>query len=314
MIENIPDPNGDPTAGEPDGNPELDKSGDDDDNSIRALVEAQLAEGDASPAKDPSTTPDPSDDGADAPTVDDAPAAPQSWTEAERETWADMPDLARDAISRREKEYQAGLKSDAELQKVVAPLGDQLAGSGVHVDQYIQGLIAGDQFISSQPLDAALKIIERHNLADQVTDRLSNPAASVQPAQAGESQRIAELEARLEYSDQLAAATREWDAFVGEHPDAAGLTEVIASKIGADPRLSYGEAYEQAKTLISSFNGTDATALEAAKVAAATKASGKGKTLDLPRGRSGSTPPTGSTGNLRDDIAEAMRGQGIRQH
>lgn len=301
----------------------IDETPDEGDNSIRAQIEAQLSESDAPADSAAEPTPEPSDDGAVAPTVDDAPSGPQSWTEDERQSWDDIPEAARDAISRREKEYHAGLKSDAELQKVLHPVSERLDGTGVHVDQYIDGLIKGDQFISKNPLSAVMQIIQRHNLADQVATHFGGDAPSnVTPsAGSGDTDRIAQLEQQIavgrqqsDYDREVAAAGREWDAFKSspEHSDAEDLREVIAAKIGANPALSYGQAYEAAKMLVGNLNGKTAKTTEAAAIAKSTRSSSKGAKLDLPRGRSDTSSPSASSGDLRDDIAKAMHGAGLR--
>ena len=282
------------------------------DNSIRTLIEAQLADADAPPEDAEGSEDQPDDDGAETPTVDDG-KPPASWTEAEREAWADLPEAARDAITRRERDYQHGLKSDAELQKVIAPLAERLQDSGVHVDEYIGNVLKADAYINEQPLQAVVNIIQKYGIADQLAPYFngdgSQPTAT---ASAGESERIAQLEQQVRDQAELQHYTREWDAFKAEHPDAEGLREVIASKIGANPQLNYEGAYKQAKELISSFNGSVAQATEAQRIAASTKASGKAKRLDLPRGKAETAHRPASTGNLRDDITEAMRAVGLR--
>ncbi len=286
-----------------------------DDTSIRAQVLAALEE--QSPPDQAVQAPDtPSDDGPDEATVaeDDAPQPPQSWTAAERETWEELPQTARDAISRREREFQAGLKSDAELQKVIAPLAERLKDTDVHVDQYVGTLMQADEYIRSNPLGAVAHLIQQYDLHDQVAKHFGGKASRTEPEAApAESDRIAQLEQQLAYQSQLAQAQREWDSFVATHPDANDLREVIASKLGANPNLTYASAYEQARELVSSFNGTRAQQIEAASVEAATKASAKAGKLKLPSGRAaGSAPASGSSGDLRDDIVAAMRSAGVR--
>lgn len=304
------------TETEPDA-PTIDKPDEQDENSVRALLEAQLSDSTESPADTPDSKPDddPDADKADVPIVaDEPPKAPQSWTEAEREAWAELPEVARDAISRREGEYQAGLKSDAELQKVIAPLADGLKGTGVHADQYIQGLITGDKYIRTNPLDAVLEIVQRHGLSDQLTARLSEtpPPTLSNADDSGSAQKIADLEQRIAYNAAVSDYSRQWDAFVIEHPDAKDLREVIAAKVGANPNLEYSEAYKQAKELVSSINGEAAKSTEAKTVKASTKASTKAAKLSLPRGKSDSGTAPASTGNLREDIETAMRDMGYR--
>ncbi len=308
MSENTSDPSGDQT----DADTTFDKSSDRDDTSIRALIAAQLAESDDPPPAAPSD--EPAESGAETPTaIDEAsPAAPQSWTEAEREVWADLPETARDAISRREKDYQAGLKSDAELQKVIEPLAQRLDGSGIHVDQYIQGLLAADAYIDQNPGQAVLTLIQRHNLRDQIADALASATSDVPNVEDSEqSRRITDLETQLAYQQQLATAQREWDAFKADHPDAEQIREVIAAKITVDPRLTYAEAYDAAKELLGGLGGTSAADIEAATIEANVQRAEKGRRLNLPKGKSDSASPPASTGNLRDDIRAAMKTAGI---
>ena len=297
---------------------DVDKPDEQDENTIRALLQAQMSDSIESPADELKSKPDeePDTDKADVPSVADEPArAPQSCTEAEREAWTELPEVARDAISRREGEYQAGLKSDAELQKVIAPLTDGLKGTGVHADQYIAGLITGDKFIRTNPLDAVLEIVQRHGLTDQLTARLSETPSPPTPSNAddnGSAQKIADLEQRIAYNAAVSDYSRQWDAFVVEHPDAKELREVIAAKVGANPQLEYSEAYKQAKELVSNINGEAAKTTEAETVKASTKASTKATKLSLPRGKSDTGVAPASTGNLREDIEEAMRTMGYR--
>lgn len=292
-----------------------------DDTSIRSLLVDAMESDDSPDADDEETST--SEDGPESATSDDDddPQPPQSWTEAERATWEELPQSARDAISRREREYQAGLKSDAELQKVVAPLAERLEGTGVHPDQYFDRLLKAEQFIQQNPLGAVEHLIQQYGLRDQVAAKLggspspgSTSTGTPSKAQSPqESDRIARLEQEVRYNAELAAATAEWEAFKKDNPDAVGLREVMAAKMGANPRLSYADAYKEAKELVTTVAGSSARDDEAARIAAATASAGKGKRLELPRGRSTATGRSNeSTGNLRDDIANAMREAGGR--
>ena len=159
-------PNGDETVAESVENTEST-----DDNDIRELLAAQLAESEDPPQDEESEqhSEEPSEDGAESPTVeDDVPVIPQSLTQEEREAWNETPQPVRDAFSRREKEFQAGLKSDAELQKVITPLAERLEGSGVHVDQYVQNLLRADEAITQNPLGVVMSIVQKHGLQDQL--------------------------------------------------------------------------------------------------------------------------------------------------
>lgn len=291
-----------------------------DDTSIRSFLIDAMESDDSPDADDDGTSS--SDDGPEQVTADDDdPKPPQSWTEAERATWDELPQSARDAVSRREREYQAGLKSDAELQKIVAPLAERLEGTGVHPDQYFDRLLKAEQFITQNPLGAVEHLIKQYDLHDQLAAKFGGGASpgststgTPKPAQSPqESDRIAKLEAEVRYNAELAVATAEWNTFKGEHPDAVELREVMAAQMGADPRLSYADAYAKAKELVTRVAGSSARDSEAARIAAATQSAGKGRRLELPKGRSTSTGRSNeSTGNLRDDIANAVREVGGR--
>ena len=285
----------------------LDNEPTNDDNSIRELLTAQLESQD--PPTEPDATPDePPEDGAEAPTVeDDAPAPPQSWTEAERESWQDLPETARDAISRREKEFQAGLKSDAELQKVLAPLAEQLSGTGTHVDQSVQGLLQADRFIDENPLQAVQTLINKYGLADQVASQFNDA-----PTQTHSSDEIAQLRQEVNYEREVAAETRKWNSFTAEHPDAPQYAEVIASKIQANPSLTYEGAYEQAKELVTGLAKSNKATAEAARINGQTKAAAKANALNLPKGKTGNNAPVESNGSLRDDLTENARKLGFK--
>lgn len=279
------------------------------DNSIRAILERELA-AQATPEADEESTEETSSDEAVEPIADDdaEPLPPRSWTEAERAVWGELPRAAQDAISRRERAYQAGLKTDAEVRKVIEPLAERLQGTGVHPDQYLQNLLVADRFITDRPLEAALAIIQRHGLTEQIADRLKGYVSEDDaPQRSNESARIAELEAQLRYQAAYQSAAREWDEFARTHPDAVELKEVIASKIGANPSISYADAYAESVKLVRKFNGSIAQAQEAAEIDASTKAAAKGKRLNLPKGQSSAPAKPTSTGNLNEDIRAAWR-------
>lgn len=307
------DPDGELSTSDENVTEQVDNAAEVDDNSIRALLDAQMGQdSEEPPAPDAEPAPDDSDLEAAEPIEPDASEPPQSWTAAEREAWAEVPEAAKAAMHRREQDFQAGLRTDAELRKVLAPLEERLQGTGVHPDQYVSQLLEADSYIDQQPLQAALAILEKHQLLDQARDVLSQAPVQERPAASDESARIAELEQRIEYQSAVAAATREWDLFTVEHPDALELREVIASKIGAKPGLSYADAYAEAKALVSKVSGQANKASERARISASTKAAGKAGRLTLPRGSSDAPPQQASTGNLREDLEAARRSLGIR--
>ena len=308
MNEQVTDPSGDATDAELD-NPALDNPESNDDNSIRELLAAQLESDDPPAAEEGSSDDESEKNGAETPTVEDDPLAPpQSWTAAEREAWQDLPDTARDAITRREKEYQAGLKSDAELQKVIEPLAEQLDGTGVHVDQYVNGLLQADRYIDQNPLQAVQTLIQKYNLADQ----LNLPAnAAPQTPQGDSDDRVAQLEQQIRYQAEVTAETQKWNSFVAEHPDAPQYAEVMASKIQANPQLTYQSAYDQAVELVTGVAKTSKAAQEAARINGQTAAANKANKLNLPKGKTGVNAPVESSGSVRDDLLATARKAGL---
>lgn len=305
MSEEVIVPNGDATDAESVENTEVS-----DDNDIRELLAAQLAESDDPPqGEETSSTEEPSEDGAESPTVeDDVPVIPQSLTQEEREAWNETPQSVRDAFSRREKEFQAGLKSDAELQKVITPLAERLEGSGVHVDQYVENLLKADSYITQDPLGAVMSIVQKHGLQDQLAQHLQPQQPTQQGQAPAEDSRIADLEFKIAVSEE----TAKWNAFVAQHPDAGQMNELIAAKIGANPNLTYESAYNQAKEMLGKLTGNDAAATEAANIDKATKQASKANRLNLPKGRSGTGTPQESSGSLRDDLEANARKLGMR--
>ena len=292
----------------------VDNVADQDDNSIEALLNAaMMPDPDETPADTDETAPDDTDDEADEPITSDASAPPRSWTAAERDAWQEMPESARAAVQRRERDYQAGLRTDAELRKVLDPLVERLQGTGVHADQYVQNLLQADQYIEQQPLQAALAIIEQHGLIDQARQILSGAKSEAErPANSNESRQIAELREQLALQAATAHWSREWDRFVNANPDAEALREVIAAKVGANPALTYADAYAEAKQLVTKLNGSTAKAAERARIEGGAKASQKASRLNIPRGRSDAPPARQSTGSVEDDIEHAFRSLGIR--
>lgn len=307
MNEEVIVPNGDATDAESVENTEVS-----DDNDIRELLTAQLAESEDQPPEQESeqqSEEQTSEDGAESPTVeDDVTAAPQSWTEDEREAWEDVPQSVRDAVQRTEKEHQKAIRSDAELQKVITPLAERLEGSGVHVDQYVENLLKADNYITQDPLGAVMSIVQRHGLQDQLAQHLQPQQPTQQGQAPAEDSRIADLEFKIAVSEE----TNKWNAFVAEHPDAGQMNELIAAKIGANPNLTYEGAYNQAKEMLGKLNGNDAAANEAANIEKATKQTNKANRLNLPKGRSGSGTPQESSGSLRDDLEANARKLGMR--
>ena len=305
MNEEVNVPNGDATDAESVENTEVS-----DDNDIRELLAAQLAESEDPPLdEEASSTEEPSEDGAESPTVeDDVPVIPQSLTAEEREAWNETPQSVRDAFSRREKEFQAGLKSDAELQKVIAPLAERLEGSDVHVDQYVEKLLQADDYITQNPLGAVMSIVQRHGLQDQLVQHLQPQQPAQQGQAPAEDDRIADLEFKIAVNEE----TAKWNAFVAQHPDAGQMNELIAAKIGANPNLTYESAYNQAKEMLGKLTGNDAAATEAANIDKATKQASKANRLNLPKGRSGTGTLQESSGSLRDDLEANARKLGMR--
>lgn len=308
MIDEASVPSGDETAAE-----SVENTEETDDNlSIRALLETELekSEDPSPPAETQSESSEAApEDGAETPTVEDAPPAPPvSWTESEREAWQELPESVQHAVSRREKEFQAGLKSDAELQKVVAPIAEQLEGTGMHVDQYVDTLIKADRYIDQNPLDAVLNIVQKHGLQDQLAQRL-NPSDNT-PTQSRDE--VAQLRAEMQYKDEVNRHANEWSQIQAKHPDAVELQEVIIGQLTANPNWSIQQGYEAAKNLVDGLTKGQRAAAEASDINAKTTAAQKANRLNLPKGKTGNVAPPASTGNLRDDIREAARQTGVK--
>lgn len=278
-----------------------------DDNSIRELLTAEFEKSDDPSQEAENDSEQSAEDGAEAPTVeDDTPAPPQSWTEAERQAWDELPESVQHAVSRREKEFQAGLKSDAELQKVIAPLAERLAGSGTHVDQYIENLLRADQMMNTNPQAVVDHLVAKYGLQTQSQQNPSDTASS------GQSDEIAQLRAEMAFQNQVNIETQNWNSLLAANPDAEQLKEVIVGQLSADPSLSIQQGYEKAKALVSGLAQGNAAAAEVAEINAKTKAAEKANRLNLPKGKTGNVAPPASTGNLRDDITQAARQHGVK--
>lgn len=318
MSERDNAPNGAETVEESTSDSDIANPADQDDTSIRAYLSAALgADSDEQPAEAPEDDEDadPTDDGAEQPTVaDDEDAPPQSWTADEREIWSELPESARDAIRRTDKAAQARMRTDAEVWKRLEPLQQQLEGSGVHVDQYLDGLLQADQYIQQRPLDAVLQIVQSHGLADQLRDALmgDDTPPSEPRRSAPTDDRGARAEAEVRQLRAELQAREQWQAFVAEHSDAEQLRKLIAAEITIDPRIDYATAYQRARETVSGLTAQDAQTAERNRISDATRAAGKGNALHLPRGRSAQPPPNESTGNLREDIAIQLRKAGLR--
>lgn len=280
----------------------------DDNQDIRSLLAAELEKSeDPSPTAEASAPDNESaDTGPDAATVeDDTPKPPQSWTEDERQTWDDLPETVQHAVSRRETEFQAGLKSDAELQKVITPLAERLEGSGTHVDQYIQNLLNADRMITENPQAVVDQLVAKYGLT-------TSSQNSSDPAPSGTSDEIAQLRAEMQFQQDVNVHTQEWNSLMASNPDAEQLKEVMVGQMTTNPSLSITQAYQASRTLVDGLaKGTTAKA-EATAINAATKAADKANRLNLPKGKTGNNAPAASSGNLRDDLMVSARQHGVK--
>lgn len=295
--------------------PEVAEAAPVDDNSIGDLLRAAMQETDAEAPPEPAPEPvDDSEPGGPEQATTDASdlKPPQSWTEAERAIWADLPETAREAIRRREQDFQKARFSDSKLGEVLEPLRGQLEGTGVHVDEYVKGLLQADRMVSERPLEAIMTIAQRHNLTDQLRQALGGESFDSTPASETDAMaEVKKLRAELQYQQQYNAAVQEWQSFVAERPDAEKLKRLIAAELTADSRATYADAYDRAKQLVMESAGSVSAAEERQRVEAAGQATSKARKLALPRGRTSATPEAPSSGNLRQDIADAMRRAGM---
>ncbi|MGR8921002.1 MAG: hypothetical protein ACU85V_15410 [Gammaproteobacteria bacterium] len=294
--------------------PDLDPAAEADQNSIRAILEREMARESQDPPAQPDAVAQESEGEPDEAIAADAvPEPPRSWTEAERAAWQGLDPVAQGAILRREQDYQAGLKTDAELRKVLDPVAEALQGSGVHLDQYVRGLLEADRFIAQDPATAVLQMIENNGLRDTILAHLGGKQETA-PTRAPEktSNEVAELKAQLEWQQQFMAAQREWDQFAAQNPEANTLKELIAAKIQASPSLSYADALAQAKELVQGVQGGAAAEAEAARIERGVQRASKARTLNLPRGQSSTPPAPESSGNLSEDLWNAMKKAGLR--
>lgn len=295
--------------------PDLADAGSADDNSIGHLLREAMQ------ATDSEQSPEPAEQrGADglssrpatATDEDGEPEPPQSLTAAERAAWANLPATAKEIIQRREKDFQKARFSDSKLGEVLEPLRNQLEGSGVHVDEYVQGLLQADRYVSEQPLQAIMAIAQRHNLTDELKRAFSSESDSSPSYRDDDAMaEVKKLRQELRYQQELSAAQQEWQRFVAENPDADRLKKLIAAELSTDSRASYREAYERAKQLVTESAGSVRAAEERQRVESGSAASSKARKLSLPRGRSGTQAEAASSGNLRQDIADAMRRAGL---
>jgi len=248
---------------------------------------------------------------------------PQSWTAADREHWAEVPEAVQETILRREREYQAGLKTDREIAKVLEPVIEALNGTGVHPDQYVAGLIAADRYIDDQPLDAALQIVEAHGIREALLEKLAsgnggNGAGGAAPrggnagAAPTDNDRIARLEQQLQWEREHRAATAEFEAFANDNPDALRYREAIGAAIGMNPGLSYADALGTVRRWLGAGAAQPTPAeLEARRLEAAAAKAGKATRLQLPRGSGAGVAGPASNGDLGDDVGKAMAQHGI---
>ena len=87
---------------------------------------------------------------------------------------------------------------------------------------------------------------------------------------------------------------------------------IVLTEIQQNPRLSYADAYKNAKETVSKLSAGEKAAAEAATINKATEAAEKAKRLKLPKGKSGQHKPPESTGNLRDDVRAAAVQAGVK--
>lgn len=243
-------------------------------------------------------------------TEDRETAAPQSWTEAEREAWSEMSAGAQAAVLRRESEIQARLQAEARLAKVVEPLAEQLKGAGVHADDYIQALIQADRYISQNPAQAVQALIDRHQLQDRFAPSESEYETPAPDDRAlGEVQRLRQ---ELAYERQVQAAREEWSTFSQSHPDAERLKDLMAAELRTDTNLDYAGAYAKARDLVQAAGGvvSDAAA-EQSRIEGQASRGQAARKLKLPAGKAAGGQADQSTGDLRDDIRKALRQGGI---
>lgn len=314
MSESDSDPYGDATDAE-----SVDETEAGDDNSVRALLLRAMDEADAEdappaePTETDSSDTESSEDPADPIADDQVSGPPASWTPAEKAAWDELPPSVQETILRRERDYNRGLQLDRELHKSLEPIEQRLQGTGVGVKEYVDGLIAADSFIDQRPVDAIRQIAKRHNLEDELR-RIYGGQQDPQPARERETtsaprddDRIARLEQQLQAEREQRAAQQEWDAFTKEHPDAFELKEVIASQLLSHPHYGYKQAYEAARKLVRSYNGSVAAAEEASEAERSAKAGAKARRLKLPKGAATSSTDDAprSSGDLRSDIMAA---------
>jgi hypothetical protein len=107
---------------------------------------------------DPGKTVDPSEP-ASQPTI----AAPQSWSPAAKAEWTKLPEAIRKEVAKREADVTRGFQQYAERVKSVEPVIQALEPvrqamelNGVQPAQYVQRLVAAEQFLQRDP-GAALK-------------------------------------------------------------------------------------------------------------------------------------------------------------
>jgi len=294
--------------------PDLETSEIVDDNSIGHLLREAMQDTDAEPPPSPEL-PAAGNDATDRPEqatdTDGDPEPPQSLTEAERAAWGDLPASAKEIISRREKDFQKARFSDSKLGEVLEPLRSQLEGTGVHVDEYVNGLLQADRYVSEQPLQAIMQIAQRHNLTDQLRQAFSDESHEQPRGDDDAMAEVKKLRQELRYQQEYSQAVQQWQSFVTEKPDAERMKKLIAAELTADPRATYGVAYDRAKALVQESAGSVAAAEERQRVETQGAAASKARKLSLPRGRSGTQADAESSGNLRQDIADAMRRSGM---
>lgn len=162
---------------------------------------------------------DPVDAPAETTDTPDLPAAPNAWTKEAKEAWAQVPEAARSAILKREKDVEEGVKKlqnyYSGIDRALAPHAQAIAAIGKTPEQTISHLFAWFNALATDPVRTAPELFKSlgYNpqtlaaIAQQIGGQPAQPAAPAdvpeqQPWEPVLTQQAQALQGRIQQLEQ----------------------------------------------------------------------------------------------------------------
>jgi len=218
------------------------------DDSVRADIEAAMAEVEKTTAKEPEEKTDQTDKastevvakaepqaaGTEKPAATDSQtvAPPSDWSADKREAWTKLPQDIQKYLVSRQSEVQAFVNQKSQeaarlsrerdaFYQAISPRAEVLQAAGVHPVQYIENLIKAEQMMDANPVDALQRLaahykIDLAELAHQATQPVSPDVLALRNElnalrqQQQESQTVQQQRAYEQYRGSVASVVEDF--------------------------------------------------------------------------------------------------------